>query len=222
MESELEWRISKDPVDYTTAFDLMEKRVNQIIEGQAKQLIWILEHQPVYTGGISSADRDLLNPAGIPTVKTNRGGKYTYHGPGIKIVYVLLDLKKFFNGQPEVARFVKFLQDWIIAVLGEFEIEAYAHPKHIGVWVRNGDSEKKIAAMGIKIRKWISYHGFAINFNPDLAAFRNIIPCGISELGVTSAEEVLKDLPALTRALSSEFQDRIIKEKFYEQLAARS
>jgi lipoyl(octanoyl) transferase len=207
----IEWKISEKPVDFEFAFAEMEKRVNQIITNQAEQLIWILEHPPVYTAGISAKSSDLIR--NVPLIKTNRGGKITYHGPGIKIVYVLLDLKKFFSDSPpSVSEFVIFLENWIITILADLGIKSFTAPGRIGVWTNQNGSEKKIASLGIKLRKWISYHGFALNINCDLSAFNAIIPCGIKEFGVTSVEGILGD------TVDDKKIYKLIREKFYHTL----
>jgi lipoyl(octanoyl) transferase len=191
-DQEIEWLESKDPVDFEVALNFMQTRVEKIINNQAKQLIWVLEHPEIYTAGISAKDSDLLAKTEIPIFKINRGGKYTYHGPRMKIIYVMLDLKKFFYpNQPDIAKFVQFLENWIIAALAEINIKGEIKKDRVGIWVNHQGQEKKIAAIGIKIKKWVSYHGIAINIDPDLNRFDNIIPCGIKEYGVTSVREVL-------------------------------
>jgi lipoyl(octanoyl) transferase len=188
----IEWKISKDLINFNDAFDFMQQRVEQIIVKKASEIIWILEHHPVYTAGVSAKEEDLLVKNEIPIFKTNRGGKYTYHGPGIKIIYVMIDLKKFFSPQkPDISGFVNFLENWIIEILKEFGIFGEIRKDRVGVWVKCGETEKKIAAIGVKIKKWVAYHGIAINVNPDLNSFKNIVPCGIKEFGVTSIEEII-------------------------------
>jgi lipoyl(octanoyl) transferase len=190
MFSDIEWRVSKELVHFEDALNLMQKRVEEIIAGTSPGLIWILEHHPVYTAGVSAQDADLLAKTDIPIFKTNRGGKYTYHCPGMKIIYVMLDLKKFFAPEaPDVARFVEFLENWVIKILADFGIKAGLKKGMVGIWV----GDKKVAALGIKLKKWVSYHGIAINIDPDMAGFRNIVPCGIKEFGVTSMREILDE-----------------------------
>jgi len=190
MFSDVEWRVSKELVHFEDALDFMQKRVEEIIAGTSPGLIWILEHHPVYTAGVSAQDADLLAKTDIPIFKTNRGGKYTYHCPGMKIIYVMLDLKKFFAPEaPDVARFVEFLENWVIKILANFGIKAGLKKGMVGIWV----GDKKVAALGIKLKKWVSYHGIAINIDPDMAGFRNIVPCGIKEFGVTSMREILDE-----------------------------
>ncbi len=190
---DVEWRASKELVHFEDALNFMQQRVEEIIAGTSPQLIWILEHPPVYTAGISAQDSDLLVKTDIPVFKTNRGGKYTYHCPGMKIIYVMLDLKKFFAPEkPDVALFVEFLENWVIKVLADFGIKGEIKKGRVGIWVTDEKGrEKKIAALGIKIKKWVSYHGIAININPEMSGFNNIVPCGIKEFGVTSMEEIL-------------------------------
>lgn len=188
----IEWRVSKEPVHFEEALEFMQQRVEKIIAGTAPEMIWILEHHPVYTAGISAKDEDFIGQTDIPIFKTNRGGKYTFHAPGMKIIYVMLDLKKFFAPEkPDVARFVEFLENWVIAILSDLGIKGEIKKGRVGIWVETKNGEKKIAALGIKIKKWVSYHGIAINGNPDLNGFRNIIPCGIKEFGVTSIAEII-------------------------------
>ncbi len=190
MFSDVEWRVSKELVHFEDALNFMQKRVEEIIAGTSPGLIWILEHHPVYTAGVSAQDADLLAKTDIPIFKTNRGGKYTYHCPGMKIIYVMLDLKKFFAPEaPDVARFVEFLENWVIKILADFGIKAGLKKGMVGIWV----GDKKVAALGIKLKKWVSYHGIAINIDPDMAGFRNIVPCGIKEFGVTSMREILDE-----------------------------
>ncbi len=189
----IEWRVSKDPVPFAEALDFMEKRVEKIINGEEPQMIWLLEHPPVYTAGISAREEDLLQKTDIPVFQVNRGGKYTYHCPGMQIIYVMLDLKEFFAPEkPDVARFVEFLENWVIAILAEFGIKGEIRKGRVGIWVTDKKGEeKKIAALGIKLKKWVSYHGIAINIDPEMAGFNNIVPCGIKEFGVTSIAEIL-------------------------------
>ncbi len=189
---DVEWLESASPVDFEPALNFMQDRVEKIINNQAQQLIWILEHPELYTAGISAKDSDLLTKTKIPIFKTNRGGKYTYHGPKMKIIYLMLDLKKLFHpNPPDIAKFVQFLENWIIATLAELNIKGEIKKDRVGIWVNHRGQEKKIAAIGIKIRKWVSYHGIAINIDPNLSKFDNIIPCGIKEYGVTSLRDVL-------------------------------
>ena len=190
----IEWKEEETPIDYEVAVKFMEERVAKIIAKKESQLIWLVEHPAMYSAGISAQDSDLLNKTNIPIFKTNRGGRYTYHGPGIKIIYVMLDLKQIFAPQmPDISAFVEFLEKWIIAFLAEFNVVGEIRKGRVGIWVKDKNSENKIAAIGIKIKKWVSYHGIAININPDLSAFNNIVPCGIKDFGVTSLEKLGKE-----------------------------
>jgi lipoyl(octanoyl) transferase len=190
----LEWRFENNLINYSESLKFMEQRAKDIFENREKSLIWVLEHPPIYTAGISSDDNDLLNNSEIEVIKTNRGGKYTYHGPGMKIIYTMLDLKKLFYPQePDISRFVEFLESWIMAVLSQYNIVAEIRKNRVGLWVNTSQGEKKISAIGIKIKRWVSYHGIAININPDLKNFENIVPCGLKEYGVTSFSDLNKN-----------------------------
>lgn len=208
----IDWRVSSEPVHFEEALNFMQNRVEEIAAGTAPQMIWLLEHYPVYTAGVSAKPEDMLNKTEVPIFKTNRGGKYTYHCQGMKIIYVMLDLKKFFAPEkPDVARFVEFLENWVIALLAEFGIKGEIKKGRVGIWVTDENGvEKKIAALGIKIKKWVSYHGIAINVNPDLAGFSNIVPCGIKEFGVTSMAEILGKNVDLKKV------DELVRCKFEE------
>lgn len=183
----LEWKISDSPVGYPDAVAAMEQRVTDIIAGHAPELVWLLEHPPLYTAGTSAKSLDLLDQNRFPVFASGRGGEYTYHGPGQRIAYVMLDLRK--RGMMDVRTYVKNLEQWIIATLAQFGIEGFTREGRIGVWV-NDSGEKKIAALGIRVRKWVTYHGISINVNPDLSHYTGIVPCGISGFGVTSIEEL--------------------------------
>lgn len=205
---DIEVKKSKGLVEFPKALEFMEKRVEGIISGKEKQMIWFLEHEPVYTAGVSAKDEDLLVKGDVPIFKTNRGGQYTYHCPGMLIGYFMLDLKKFFAPkQPDVRKFVEFLENLVIRVLAKYGIKGEIRPGRVGIWVvdKNGN-EKKIAALGIKLKKWVSYHGIAINIDPDLSGFNNIVPCGIREFGVTSIKEICGEID------KNEFINSLIKE----------
>jgi len=205
----IEWRESAELVHFEEALNFMQNRVEEIIGETTPQLVWTLEHHPVYTAGISAKEADLLAESDIPVFKTNRGGKYTYHCPGMKIIYVMLDLKKFFAPEkPDVALFVEFLENWVINILAEFGIKGEIRKGRVGIWVETPEGEKKIAALGIKLKKWVSYHGIAINIAPDMSGFKNIVPCGIAEFGVTSMKELGID--------AGKNFDEVIKEKFFQ------
>ena len=197
--NDLEWQFSDNLVDFEEALEFMTSRVDKIINHQAKSLIWVLEHPALYTAGISAKPQDILNITDQKIYQTNRGGKYTYHCPGMKIIYVMIDLKKiFYPNQPDVAKFITFLELWIIEVLKHYQINAEIRKDRVGIWVetKKGDplSEKKISAIGIKLKKWVSYHGIALNIDCDLTGFQRIIPCGIKDYGVTSFADLGKKI----------------------------
>ena len=167
-----EIKISNEPIAYKKALDFLEDRVVKVHEKLEKELIWILEHDSIYTKGISASDNDLLMPNLFPVIETNRGGKFTYHGPGQKIVYFVIDLNK---RKKEIKEFVRTIEKWIISILKDFNISSYADPKNIGIWVKNNNEENKIAAIGIKVKKWIAYHGFSLNVNVNKSDYRGIM-----------------------------------------------
>ncbi len=190
MKYMIDWAVSDSLVDYLGAVAFMEARVGDIAAGHARELVWLLEHPSLYTAGTSAQDDELLMPDHLPVYRTGRGGQFTYHGPGQRIAYVMLDLKKRDN---DVRKFVGDLQTWLIDTLKTFAIHGESRKDRIGVWVRhghNGQSEDKIAALGIRLRKWISFHGVSLNVYPDLDHFSGIIPCGISDYGVTSLHDL--------------------------------
>ena len=188
----IEWKVSDGLTDYAQAEQWMETRAAQIADGTAPECIWLLEHPPLYTAGTSARIEDLSAPDRFPVHTTKRGGQYTYHGPGQRVAYVMLDVGK--RGR-DVRLFVKQLEAWVIATLAEFNITGHIRDGRVGVWVERPDkpnqinglpAEDKVAAIGIRLRKWISFHGLSINVDPDLDHFSGIVPCGISEHGVTS------------------------------------
>ncbi|MCC6467207.1 MAG: lipoyl(octanoyl) transferase LipB [Alphaproteobacteria bacterium] len=202
-----EWSLASGLVDYEAAVAAMEARVEAIRAGQAPELVWLLEHPPVYTAGTSADPAELLDPRGIPVHKTGRGGRHTYHGPGQRIAYVLLDLRA--RGQ-DVRRYVHALEEWAILALARLGVESGRREGRIGIWVDRGRGrEDKIAALGVRVRGWVTFHGLAVNVNPDLKAFAGIVPCGISEqrYGVTSLAELgaTADMAALDQALRATF-----------------
>ena len=182
-----EWAVSGGLVDYPVAVEAMEARAAAIAAGEAPELVWLLEHPPLYTAGVSSKEGDLLDAGRFPVHRTGRGGQFTYHGPGQRVAYVMLDLNR--RGK-DVRTFVRGLEQWIIGALGEFGVPAGVREGRVGVWVeRKGPGwsrEDKIAAIGVKVRKWVSFHGISLNVEPDLTHFAGIVPCGIQEHGVTS------------------------------------
>ncbi len=183
----VEWAVSPGRAGYTEAVAAMEARAAAIAEGRAPELVWLLEHPPLYTAGVSSKDADLLDPGRFPVHRSGRGGQFTYHGPGQRVAYVMLDLNQ--RGR-DVRAFVRGLEAWLIGALGEFGVPADVREGRVGVWVeRKGPGwarEDKIAAIGVKVRRWVSFHGVALNVEPDLSHFAGIVPCGIQEHGVTS------------------------------------
>jgi len=184
----IEWRTSKTPVDYPAAVEEMEGRVAAIRTGAAAELVWLLEHPPLYTSGTSARDEELLEPGRVPVHRTGRGGRYTYHGPGQRIAYVMLDLRR--RGQ-DVRCFVNQLEEWVILTLARFGVRGERRDARVGIWVtRPGGHEEKIAAIGVRVRHWVTYHGVALNLDPELEHYRGIVPCGIFEHGVTSLAEL--------------------------------
>jgi lipoyl(octanoyl) transferase len=183
----VEWVVASGRVAYEDAVAEMEARVAAIAAGETAERVWLLEHPPLYTAGVSARDDDLLAPDRFPVHRTGRGGQFTYHGPGQRVAYVMLDLNQ--RGR-DVRGFVRGLEDWIIGALAEFGVEAGVRDGRVGVWVeRKGPGrsrEDKIAAIGVKVRKWVSFHGISLNVEPELDHFSGIVPCGIAEHGVTS------------------------------------
>lgn len=207
---EIELRVETAPVPYRTALTEMEARARAIAEGDARELIWLLEHPPVYTAGTSAAANELIDPR-FEVVAAGRGGRYTYHGPGQRVGYVLLDLGK--RGK-DVRAFVHALEGWVIATLADVGVESWRAPGRIGIWTGDADgSEAKIGAIGVRVRRWVTMHGFSVNLAPDLAHFSGIVPCGIAEYGVTS-------LQRLGRALAPEAFDAALLARAGDFLAA--
>jgi lipoyl(octanoyl) transferase len=189
--SPIEWAISGNYVEYEQALDLMQRRVSAIREGSARELVWLLEHPPLYTGGTSAKQADLLNPDALPVFRTTRGGQFTYHGPGQRVAYVMLDLEK--RGR-DVRKFITDLELWLIGALAEFNVTGEIRSDRVGIWVRRslrGDQiEDKIAAIGVRVSRWVSSHGIALNVEPDLSRYDGIVPCGIRDHGVTSLADL--------------------------------
>jgi lipoyl(octanoyl) transferase len=183
----VEWRSSAIAVPYAHAVESMEGRVAAIRAGTAPELVWLLEHPPLYTAGTSARDEDLLDPERLPVHRTGRGGRYTYHGPGQRIAYVMRDLAR--RGE-DVHCYVHHLEEWAIRTLAHFNVSGERRKGRVGIWVRHGAGEAKIAAIGVRVRRWVTYHGMALNIDPDLEHYRGIIPCGITEHGVTSLADL--------------------------------
>ena len=206
----VQWAISDGLVGYAEAVAVMEQRTEAIAVGQASELVWLVEHPPLYTAGTSAAAAELVAPDRFPVHVAGRGGRYTYHGPGQRVVYVMLDVRR--RGG-DLRAFVGSLERWIIAVLDRFGVKGEIRTGRVGVWVQRPDKgvgvEEKIAAIGIRVRRWVSFHGLAINVEPDLEHFSGIVPCGIPDHGVTS-------LAALGRIVSMAEVDMALAEAFAE------
>lgn len=183
----INWITAPNPVEYPDALASMEVHVDAMIAGKAEEKIWLLEHPPLYTSGTSADAAELLTPQRFPVYPTGRGGRYTYHGPGQRVAYVMADLRV--RGR-DVRAYVQNLEQWVIGALAEFGVTAAQRDGRIGLWVERNGSEEKIAAIGVRIRKWVAYHGVAINLDPDLSHFAGIVPCGISAYGVTSLKKL--------------------------------
>ena len=182
----IEIKKSIKPIKYADAIKFLQERLLNISKNKKSNLIWILEHKEIYTAGTSYKEEEILNK-NIDLIKTNRGGKITYHGPGQLICYFVIDLKK---RQKDIRKFINIIEKTIIESLSEFNIKSFGDKKNIGIWVNDKTDIKKIAAIGIRVIKWIAYHGFAINIKNDLSKYKNIIPCGISDRGVTNLKEI--------------------------------
>jgi lipoyl(octanoyl) transferase len=187
----IEWRMSDTLVPYEESFAFMEERAAAIRSGTAPECVWLLEHPPLFTAGTSADSAELFNPLGFPVHQAGRGGRYTYHGPGQRVGYLMLDLDK--RGR-DVRRFVYALEGWVIAALDQLGVSACRAPGRIGIWVGEGPEEAKIAALGIRIKRWVTLHGFSINVAPDLSHFSGIVPCGITEFDVTSLAKLGKEV----------------------------
>jgi lipoyl(octanoyl) transferase len=183
----VEWVVAEGLVSYDDAVAEMERRAGLIADGLAAERVWLVEHPPLYTAGTSAKDEDLIAPERFPVHRSGRGGQYTYHGPGQRVAYVMLDLKR---REPDLRRFVAALEAWLIDTLDAFNVRGERREDRVGVWVRRPekapDAEDKIAAIGIRVRRWVSFHGISLNVEPDLSHFDGIVPCGVSRHGVTS------------------------------------
>lgn len=199
------WEVRPGLLPYSEAVTFMEKRADAIRAGNAGELVWLVEHPPVYTAGTSANPADLLD-ARFPVFKTGRGGQFTYHGPGQRVVYVMLDLKR---RKPDVRAFVRDLEEWLIQTLASLGVSGERRPERVGIWVDRGDGrEDKIAAIGVRIRHWVTYHGIALNVAPDLEHFSGIVPCGVRGHGVTSLADLglTVQMPQVDAALKHAFQ----------------
>ncbi|PVX31454.1 lipoyl(octanoyl) transferase LipB [Sphingomonas pokkalii] len=209
MDETIEWRVEPRPVDYAEALASMEARAAAVTRGEGRELVWLLEHPPVYTAGTSADPAEMLDQR-FPVHRTGRGGRYTYHGPGQRISYVVLDLRA---RKRDVRNYVHAIEGWVIAALGECGIEAFRAPGRIGIWTLDRGTEAKIGAIGVRIRQWVTLHGFAINLDPDLNHFTGIVPCGIAEFPVTSAA-------ALGKPIATDRFDAALRATFSPFLAA--
>jgi lipoyl(octanoyl) transferase len=211
---DVEWQVSPGLTDYADALARMEARAAAIRSGDAPELVWLLEHPPLFTAGTSAAEEELLNPMRFPVFAAGRGGRYTYHGPGQRVGYVMLDLDR--RGR-DIRHFVSALEGWLIAALAELGVTARREPGRIGLWVGRGEKEAKIAAIGVRVRRWVTLHGFSVNVSPDLSHFAGIVPCGIRDHGVTSlaALGVAAGMDQLDSALAVRFP------QFLAELRAR-
>ncbi len=182
----VEWRVSDGLIPYPKALAAMEARAEAIRAGTAGELIWLLQHPPLYTAGTSADPAELFNPQGFPVFAAGRGGRYTYHGPGQRVVYVLLDLDR--RGR-DLRRFVNALEGWVIATLADLGVPARRAEGRIGIWIDGPRGEAKVGAIGVRVRRWVTMHGFAVNIDPELSHFSGIVPCGIADFPVTSLDE---------------------------------
>jgi len=208
VSDDIEWLVSDGLTPYPDALAAMEARAAAVRSGEARELVWLLEHPPLFTAGTSADPAELFNPLGFPVYEAGRGGRYTYHGPGQRVGYLILDLEK--RGK-DIRRFVHALEGWMIAALANLGVAARREPGRIGIWTGSGSDEAKIGAIGVRVRRWVTMHGFAINVAPELGHFGGIVPCGISEYGVTSLAALGKGaaLAPLDAALSANFRQFI-------------
>ena len=207
---DIEWRVDTAPVAYPDALATMEARAAAVAAGTARELIWLLEHPPIYTAGTSADPAELIDPR-FPVFETGRGGRYTYHGPGQRVGYLVLDLGK--RGR-DIRNFIGSLENWLIEALGLIDVAAYAVPGRVGIWTSENGTEAKIGAIGVRVRRWITMHGFSVNIATDLSDFAGIVPCGLPEYPVTSVKKLGKggDSEAFDAALVTrlgQFLDRL-------------
>ena len=219
MSADVEWRVEPGLTGYEEAVAFMEDRVAAILDGSARELVWLVEHAPLYTAGTSAKPQDLLDPGRFPVHRSGRGGEYTYHGPGQRVAYAMLDLTR--RGR-DVRVYVHNLEEWIIRCLGEFGVAGERREGRVGIWVDRGrhggerGREDKVAAIGVRVRRWISYHGISINVEPELSHFEGIVPCGIREHGVTSLVDLGHTVTmaevddALRRSFETVFDSRTV------------
>ena len=189
--SAIEWRVSAGLTPYEDALAAMEQRAMAVRDGSARELVWLVEHPPLFTAGTSADPAELFNPLGFPVHEAGRGGRYTYHGPGQRVGYLILDLEQ--RGR-DIRRFVHAVEGWMIAALAETGVAARREPGRIGIWTGHGADEAKIGAIGVRVKRWVTLHGFSINVAPDLTHFGGIVPCGIADFGVTSLAKLDRDV----------------------------
>jgi lipoyl(octanoyl) transferase len=204
MSGEIEWRVSHGQVPYKDSLGEMEARAAAVRAGEASELVWLLEHPPLFTAGTSADPAELFNPLGFPVFEAGRGGRYTYHGPGQRVGYLVLDLEK--RGR-DIRCFVHSLEGWMIDALADLGVAARREPGRIGIWTGEGPAEAKIGAIGVRVKRWVTLHGFSINVAPDLSHFGGIVPCGIADYGVTSLSALGLDpgMKPLDQALKRRF-----------------
>ena len=200
----LEIKISKKPVEYQEAIKFLEERVIKIQNKKSSNLLWILEHPNLYSAGTSAKEKDLLNKDKFPIYKTNRGGQWTFHGDGQKIIYFAIDL----TSEKNIKNFVRKIENWIIKVLINYKIESSNDPNNIGIWVKNNNNSEKIAAIGIRVKKWIAFHGYSLNINVNKKNYNGIIPCGINDKGIANMSDFinLSNLNNINEVIISEFK----------------
>jgi lipoyl(octanoyl) transferase len=211
--AKIDWTRAQELIGYEAAVAAMEARVAAVRAGTAPELVWLLEHPPLYTAGTSARDEDLLQTNRFPVYRSGRGGKFTYHGPGQRVAYVMLDLER--RGR-DMHAFVRALEDWLIETLGVFGVQGERRADRVGVWVKRTDGrEEKIAALGLRVRHWVSFHGISLNVAPDLSHYAGIVPCGVKEHGVTS-------LAALGIAIAMDDIDHALRATFEARFGATS
>lgn len=208
----IDWTISDHLVDYERAVAAMERRAAEIADGAAPETVWLLEHPPIYTAGTSAKPADLVDADRFPVVRTGRGGQYTYHGPGQRVAYLMMDLRA--RGR-DIRAYVEGLEGWLIDTLEAFNVRGELRPGRVGVWVKrpDGAGEDKIAAVGVRVRRWVAFHGISLNVEPDLSHFSGIVPCGVREHGVTS-------LAALGRVVTMPEVDMVLRDTFANRFGA--
>ena len=207
MSTSIKWNALKNITPYNTGIELMEKKVGEVIDHKSPETIFLLEHPHIYTAGTGAEPQDLIEQGDCEIYKTGRGGKYTYHGPGQRIIYPILNLS-LPHREKDLRKYISDLEDWIIATLNRLKVTGYKIPGQVGIWVNIKNKPHKIAAIGVRVKKWVTYHGIAINVNPDLNKFSGIIPCGINSCGITSLEKLGIDvaMKELDKILQEEFQ----------------